>query len=707
MKSTLKAKLQHVYSKIHSMFALTLFVFFISWIPASQAACSVHDHFCSYHVGDATVKAGAAASTGTSLVMYAIGTNPGTTTASTVDFDVLGKVPANTGDRFLVGSPINYTTPTGPYIVNSTAYGTTHPPTTWSTPGDAVLQVAPSQYQLTFNQNTAIAKHTGDFNGGENGNIPGATGCPNMPAGTKNCEAVVVTGNVPNGIYEQKVTLFNYFNAPNPQVQLQVGAYTTGRAVIISNSHESTEQAYFPILSGTGATTPAYQYEVYNLGFDPHAKGTALFDQNKYSTRYSNTYEAGDHRFRDAYFTTLTTHNKVNADGWNDKTYTAKTSVEKQYMGEVPKPPVPTVFCTDGKSSISCGTPGAVEYGSVKGRALENAYATLWADQAQKQAAMDSAKEFSKLTSSEKASINRKQSLELVADTIAKWDANGNYVASGLGVAVLGYGILEDKVLSSFSGQPKSLADYDRYYQQKGGVKARSEFAIGLMNIVPNTADALVGGGIYISQVADAKWNGKSWNEANTQGVKGMETMPKFTNGWNQFTSEYLGADKNSAGQQWGSAVGNDALILVGGAKTLESYRAAGSQKTTTNTSPPAEGAKPFETSNQKLLEAPKTTPGSPARRDLSDFSKLEQRVITEALNKHQNGTTALVKPYENRNDLLPGSTGVNSPYVELRVQKTGNGNVNRIVIDEKTGDIFYSNTHYGDTGTPAFYQIK
>ena len=58
----------------------------------------------------------------------------------------------------------------------------------------------------------------------------------------------------------------------------------------------------------------------------------------------------------------------------------------------------------------------------------------------------------------------------------------------------------------------------------------------------------------------------------------------------------------------------------------------------------------------------------------------------------------------------LPGATGQVSPYLEYRVAPpagTAGAGPNRIVVNSQTGEIYYTWTHYGDTGPPAFVQIR
>ena len=349
---------------------LTLSLIFLSWSSASFA-CSVHDHGCIFHSFNSTVQVNPpiVPTNNNALVIYAIGTNGIGGTSSAIDFDNKVLLPANTGDKFLVGSPTNYNIPTGPYIVSSTSYGAANPPPVWSPAGGAgALQVYPSQYQVIFNQNTAVAKHTGDLNGGENGNIPNATGCPNKP-GAANCEAVVVTGNVPNGLYEQKVRIFNFQNTPNPQVDIQYGAYVTGQLAMVNASHETNATASFAHLSGNGDITPTAVYEVYNRGFNPHASGTAWFDRSKNRiSGYSNPYQQGTHVYQDKFITNTLTRTTVQGNGDSSQHSTNTYGVVKIDLGgyvEVMKPVIPQIpMLPDNSNKLLTGA------GSLLGSSL-------------------------------------------------------------------------------------------------------------------------------------------------------------------------------------------------------------------------------------------------------------------------------------------------------------------------------------------------
>ena len=407
---------------------LTLSLIFLSWSSASFA-CSVHDHGCIFHSFNSTVQVNPpiVQTNNNALVIYAIGTNGIGGTPSAIDFDNKVLLPANTGDKFLVGSPTNYNIPTGPYIVSSTSYGAANPPPVWSPAGGAgALQVYPSQYQVIFNQNTAVAKHTGDLNGGENGNIPNATGCPNKP-GAANCEAVVVTGNVPNGLYEQKVRIFNFQNTPNPQVDIQYGAYVTGQLAMVNASHETNATASFAHLSGNGDITPTAVYEVYNRGFNPYASGTAWFDRSKNRiSGYSNPYQQGTHVYQDKFITNTLTRTTVQGNGDSSQHSTNTYSVVKMDLGAY-VPPAPVLdphpmFTAFMQSSSQLGVP-FTQLGSMPSFAGINAPYTMEVMESEV-AKNRSAKDFGISTKCANFDMQCNQSLGIIVSAMNKYNGN-------------------------------------------------------------------------------------------------------------------------------------------------------------------------------------------------------------------------------------------------------------------------------------------
>ena len=65
---------------------------------------------------------------------------------------------------------------------------------------------------------------------------------------------------------------------------------------------------------------------------------------------------------------------------------------------------------------------------------------------------------------------------------------------------------------------------------------------------------------------------------------------------------------------------------------------------------------------------------------------------------------------FKNSEGELPGARGAASPYREYRVAPspgTNGAGLQRIVVNSSTGDVYYSWTHYGDAGAPAFVQIR
>jgi guanyl-specific ribonuclease Sa len=102
-------------------------------------------------------------------------------------------------------------------------------------------------------------------------------------------------------------------------------------------------------------------------------------------------------------------------------------------------------------------------------------------------------------------------------------------------------------------------------------------------------------------------------------------------------------------------------------------------------------------------------TPGS--------LSVEEETAVLETLWHIDNGTlpgstigTKWGIPFENREGFLPGEIGASSPYREFRVAPpsgTNRAGERRIVVNVETNEMYYTWTHYGDTGSPSFLRVR
>ena len=308
-------KIQTLASMVSSTCVLWCF------LPMAVYGCSIHDQLCTFHALGAPHTSYDVKNASTSLNIYAQAENPSAGAART-DFDNNVLLPTNTAISDAISPTV--IRPTGPYTAAQTSYlQNGHLPAIWSDSSTLPVHVYPSQYQVTFNQNTAQANHTGDLNGGENGNIPNAMGCPSRES-NPDCEAVVITGNVPSGIYSQKIEMFNFYNVSNPSAVMTVGAYATGQGVLIQQSHVDDATAQLGglprqlvdlqttngkpsnvtsavnssfYLAGSKATSQQFDYHFYNRGFDSHAQGTLSFDQKMYHNRgMSQAYQVANHQ---------------------------------------------------------------------------------------------------------------------------------------------------------------------------------------------------------------------------------------------------------------------------------------------------------------------------------------------------------------------------------------------------------------------------
>jgi len=65
---------------------------------------------------------------------------------------------------------------------------------------------------------------------------------------------------------------------------------------------------------------------------------------------------------------------------------------------------------------------------------------------------------------------------------------------------------------------------------------------------------------------------------------------------------------------------------------------------------------------------------------------------------------------FKNWDGDLPGARGDASPYREYRVAPpagTSSAGPLRVVVNHVTGEMYYTWTHYGDSGAPAFVKIR
>lgn len=255
---------------------LSAIVLALSAVPAGANTCGIHDHLCRAHglgAAHGSVNRDRNAPTGAVIYMQKTDTNAPNTD---VDNHVLGAATDKNGRS------------NGSFNPTYTDYGARNPSrlAEWDTPDTKNRHIYGSAYANQFNNGQALAVHTGDFDGGENGKIPNATGCPTVLGSSKqNCEAVIITGNMPSGVYSQKAEMFNYHGVANPKADLTMGAYATGNMALISRSHAATSNGvavgkagnrveHHTTLSGHGAKTQQYDYEFVNRGHKGHGAGT-------------------------------------------------------------------------------------------------------------------------------------------------------------------------------------------------------------------------------------------------------------------------------------------------------------------------------------------------------------------------------------------------------------------------------------------------
>ncbi|RRD91035.1 hypothetical protein [Conchiformibius steedae] len=360
---------------------------------ANGNSCSVHDHLCAYHaVGRPITSYKGIDNDETRLVIYGRVLN--TPDGKPVDFDNHVMLPTHNTET---------NESTGRFVVSRTAYGGRNPSEvkvedwerTSDNPATEGAHIYPSQYQVIFNKNTAKARHSGDFNGGENGNIPNAVGCPGHTGNPKDCEAVIITGNVPSGVYSQKLHMFNHHKQENPEANIRMGAWATGQGVLVVKHHDpnfamasvSEEQEVHGAdvnLVGNKAQSQQVDYHFHNNGFDPHAAGTAAW-------HYGFTHQ----RIKDGTYTQYNQHTNtidtmqkvknvyghltttVQADGTASTRHHQRETVGEYVAGRKPVPKVAPTSSQDSGAKSGWGSLGSFfqpfgEFGNSLIKSVEN-----------------------------------------------------------------------------------------------------------------------------------------------------------------------------------------------------------------------------------------------------------------------------------------------------------------------------------------------
>lgn len=250
--------------------------------PGLVSACSVHDQLCSFHGVGRAVSNTINQNSPTAVV---IGTISDPSINSPIDFDNNVLLPDGNG----------------PYIVSTTGF----PHRADQPYGDASERprhVYPSQYQIDFQNGTAQATHSGDFNGGEI--VPNAPGCTISTA--TYCEEVRIVGNIPDPgtpegfVVKQTNHLYNFQGVESPYVDVISYGAATGRAYFKQDAHlgysvprnldqepmlfEETIQfsgVRREFLAGQGARGAEQTYYIGYDAFEPHAAGVVVHNNQQ------------------------------------------------------------------------------------------------------------------------------------------------------------------------------------------------------------------------------------------------------------------------------------------------------------------------------------------------------------------------------------------------------------------------------------------
>lgn len=255
---------------LRKLFLLSLIA--VGLLATSASSCSVHDHMCQFQGVGRAVNHTINQNSPTSVVIGSIGNNG-------VDFDNHVLLPDGNG----------------PYIASALPIFDTGQP--YLSQYEQPRRVAPGQYQVDFQNGTAQATHSGDFNG--------AAAIPNPPGCTIGtgpyCEEIRIIGNIPDQgtpegfVVRQTNYLYNFHNVANPAIDLITYGAATGQAYFKQNSHLGYEIIDDPnkvgtqysglrreFLAGNKATGAEQMYYIGYDNFDAHAAGVVVhYDQTR------------------------------------------------------------------------------------------------------------------------------------------------------------------------------------------------------------------------------------------------------------------------------------------------------------------------------------------------------------------------------------------------------------------------------------------
>jgi hypothetical protein len=152
---------------------------------------------------------------------------------------------------------------------------------------------------------------------------------------------------------------------------------------------------------------------------------------------------------------------------------------------------------------------------------------------------------------------------------------------------------------------------------------------------------------------------------------------------------------------QWAGVAWSAAMAVSGAVSAAAESGPAMSVIESSAAAEAAEGAGPGS--------IPRITPGSlPAAEEASVLDSIGH---IDAGTK-PTGSTGIKwgSQFKNWNGDLPGPSGPSSPFREFRVAPepgTQGAGPLRLVVSPSTGEVYYTWTHYGDAGNPAFVRIR
>ena len=286
----------------------------------SAHACSVHDHFCTYHAIGQLVTPDIPE---TDAGIYIKGVWNENSSGLGADLDVDALLPDGAG----------------PYAIQAGGFPHGTDPFD-GVSGEHSRHNSTDQHTIIFSANTAEAKHSVDANGAAI--IPGGHSCSD--AGYDYCETVRISGNVPTGEYRGVFVNYDQPHLSDPSADGILFVYKKDiNGSIVYPDHGDREVEFQTNTRAEISDQLVFWFE--NHDFNPHAQGVSL-DLFRNTTPVTSAYEVqSQHLIERTLWETIYYQNTIGPQGQVETDVTGRNQYTTEdiiaYVEPTP-PPTPS-----------------------------------------------------------------------------------------------------------------------------------------------------------------------------------------------------------------------------------------------------------------------------------------------------------------------------------------------------------------------------